>query len=447
MISTNMKRVLTYLILFGVGGIVSVNIRAESTQPATNAIVVTPALLSHLSEEMRTNNPALRAASAMTNAAAAGVAAVRTWDDPMVMAGGMAAREEMRADEGDILYGVEQKLPLFGKPRLERNVARAELAVETSRFEYEFQQRRADLAKALFRAALANRVVVIGEEDVAWLDTTRQLIESNAGVGEALIADVLQIQNERDKRANQLLTDRDQLAHEHVTLNRLLNREPQSPWPKLELPQAASAVPFNQRLIEFALKYEPQTQTMREQVRQAEGMVASVRRNRFPDITAGIEARNYSGDGSFRQGMLVFRMNLPWANNSKIRAEVRREEAKLSATQSELSENQLVIREELHQLTIKIDAARREAVLYHDLIIPRTESGLENLRTGWQSGQNSFREVLDTRRMLLDARLMYARAVAEQYEMLSELVLCCGIGDLGSLSMVGIELAPESQGK
>jgi hypothetical protein len=35
--------------------------------------------------------------------------------------------------------------------------------------------------------------------------------------------------------------------------------------------------------------------------------------------------------------------------------------------------------------------------------------------------------------------LMHARAVAEQYQMLSELVLCCGLGDLEALQMLSEE--------
>jgi hypothetical protein len=47
--------------------------------------------------------------------------------------------------------------------------------------------------------------------------------------------------------------------------------------------------------------------------------------------------------------------------------------------------------------------------------------------------------VLDARRMLLEGRLMHARAVAEQYQMLSELVLCCGLGDMEALQMIGAQ--------
>jgi hypothetical protein len=44
--------------------------------------------------------------------------------------------------------------------------------------------------------------------------------------------------------------------------------------------------------------------------------------------------------------------------------------------------------------------------------------------------------------MLLDARLVEARAVAEQYQMLSELVLCCGLADLEALEMIGAQPDP-----
>ena len=437
-----------YFVLIGVLVLAGNLPRAAAAETVrTNAVVVTADYLSQLADEMRTNHPALRAAAAMTNAAAAAVAAVRTWEDPMVMAGAMAATESMRADEGDILYGIEQKLPLFGKPELERKVARAELAVESANLEFQFQTRRVDLAKAAFRAALADRVVGIGERDLAWLDDMKQLLEQNARVGKASLVEVLQIENERAKRVNQLQSDRNQLAHEQVSLNRLLNRDVNSPWPRLELPVVAGAVQFNARLLDFALKYEPRTVKMQQQVRQSEAMVAVTRRQKYPDISAGVEARNYSGDGSFRQGMFILRMNFPWANAGKIRADVRRDEARLAATQYELADMQTGVREEVHQLTVKTDAARREALLYRDQIIPRTESTLETIRTGWQTGQNTFREVLDTHRMLLEARLMFVRAVAEQYQMLAELVLYCGAGNLDALTMIGAEAEIPAGGK
>ena len=96
-------------------------------------------------------------------------------------------------------------------------------------------------------------------------------------------------------------------------------------------------------------------------------------------------------------------------------------------------------REEVHLLTVKIDAARREALLYRDEVLPRSEQALASASASWQTGEGSFRDVLDACRMVLEARLMYARAVSEQYEMLSDLVLCCGLGDLEALQMIGAQ--------
>src|SRR5207247_6794803 len=117
--------------------------------------------------------------------------------------------------------------------------------------------------------------------------------------------------------------------------------------------------------------------------------------------------------------------------------EINRDEAKVKAAELDLNDYQLSVQEEVHHLAVKIEAARRQAVLYRDEVIPRSESALQSARSGWEANRNSFRDLLAARRMLLEGRLMYARAVAEQYEMLSELVLCCGLGDLEALQMIG----------
>ena len=412
---------------------------AGQTSTATNAVVVTPAFVNALAEELRLNHPALHAARARTNAAAAETSAVRTWEDPTVHAGGMAADTMMRAQEGDLIYGVGQKLPLFGKPQAARRTAQAGLAVEVAAEDYQFQTLRRDLAETAFRTAFAGQRVAIGEQDLAWLDTTLQALQARYRTGRATLVEMLQLENERSKRATQLAADRDQLAHQRVRLNRLLGREFLSPWPTLELPPVAGAVFYNQQLVNFALQYEPMLKVKGAQVSQAQAALEATRRQRLPDVNVGLESRNYTGDGSFRQGMFVLSMNLPWGNARKYRSDIQRDEQRLKAVEHDLADSRLSSREEVHLLTLKIEAARREALLYRDEVLPRSEQALASAGANWQTGEGSFRDVLDARRMVLEARLMHARAVAEQYEMLSDLVLCCGLGDLEALQMIGAQ--------
>lgn len=417
-----------------------------ATRAETNAVLVTPAFLNQLAAEMRTNHPALTAARARTNAAAAGVAAVRTWDDPMVRVGGMASDTMKRMDDGDIIYGAEQKLPLWGKPALARRVAHAELSVESANAEYQVQLLRGELAKAVFRAALAEEAVDVGAQDLRWLQTISESVEGKYRTGEATLVEVLKAQNERTARATQLRTDEENLSHARFAINRLLNRDLLSPWPALRLPEVFTQVRYSEQLAAFSMKYQPKLRMMREQVQQAQVMVDATRRARLPDVSLGVESRNYSGNGDWRQAEVMLSFNLPLFNAGKYRSDIRRDEARRKAAEADAADYELSLREEVHSLTVKIDAARREALAYHDEIIPRSESALESARAGWESGKAMFRDVLEARRMLLDSRLAYARAVTEQYQMLSDLVLCCGIGDLEALQMLEKENEAQNGG-
>lgn len=409
---------------------------------ATDVIQITPAFINELAEEMRTNHPALQAAGARAQAAEANAAAVRSWEDPMLRLGGVGARREFRASDGDLIYGVEQKLPLFGKPQLARKLAQSEFATEQANTNYQFQILRREFAKALFKSALADRVVEIGEQDLVWLDTLATATEQRYRAGTATQVQLLRVQNEQAKRADQLRTDKLRLGHEQFGMNRMLNRDLHAPWPRLELPPVASPVVYNQQLVNLAVKYEPKLKVMQQQIKQAEAMAQLTRRKRLPDVSLGFEGRNYTGNGSFRQDAVVLSFNLPWANVSKYRSDINRDEARLKAAELDATDYELTVQEEIHHLTVSIDAARREALLYRDEIIPRAEQALNSSRYAWETDTGMFADVLEARRMLLDGQLMYARGVAEQYEMMAELVLCCGLGDFEALQMIGVQTEP-----
>ena len=410
----------------------------------TNAVQITSAFISALADEAQTNNPALRAASRRVTAARANEMSVRIWEDPMLRFGIMGGDRMNRMDDGDLLYGVEQKLPLFGKPQAERRVAKAETQIAEAGGTNKFQQLRRDIAQSVFRIALAGRAVEIAREDLGWLDLILVSTERRYESGQATQFDVLRLQNERAQRTNQLVTALQTLTHEHVNLNRLLNRDLQSPWPVLRLPEVAKPVHFNDYLVRLALKGSAELKVWRQEIAQAEAMVDVSKRKRYPDVSLGAEARNFTGNGEFRQSMVTLSFNFPWGNRKRYDADVKREEAKLQATQLDTADAGLALQNEIHALTVKIDSARREALLYRDEIILRSELGLQGVTAGWESGSATFRDLLDARRMLLDARLMLARAVSEQYQMMSDLVLRCGLGELDALEMIGVPLEPST---
>ncbi len=421
---------------------------AQRAGPEAGAppLLLTPELITQFADEMATNHPALLAARARTNAAAANVKSVRTWDDPMAKVGGMAAEEMMRQEDGDFIYGLEQKLPLFGKPGAMRNMARAELAFASAAENLKFQTLRSELAKALFRAALADETIAIAEQDLAWLEVNTKVVEESYRAGRARLMDVLTLQNEQSRRREQLKTDRDNRAQTLRVVNRFLNRDLTAAWPTLQLPPLAEEVRFHPKLLSYALEQAPELKQMREEIRMAEASANVARKERWPEVTIGFENKTYARDNDLRSTEVMLGFSIPLGNGSKYRAAVRREEEKQRAAEFEAQNAAQAVREEVHGLVVKIAAARREALLYRDQIIPRSEQALASAKAMFESG-GALRDVLDARRMWLEGKLMYARAIAEQYAMLSELILCCGLGDLEALQMIGANPETETETK
>jgi outer membrane protein TolC len=426
------------IILLVSGGLLNVQAAEDA-----GAVVISTDYINLLVSEAQTNNPALRAADSRVRAAMLNAEGIRTWDDPAATFGGSvySSRGFDPKQEGDLAYGVEQKLPLWGRPGLTRRVAETEISMRQAEIGLRLQEVRRDLTKGLLAAAFAGRVVVIGEQDLTWLEVTAKAVENKYRAGEAVVADTLQLQNEAAKRNDELRTDRTRLAHARFALNRLLNRSVDSSWPSLQLPAVRPAVPLSGKLLALALQSEPKLKVLEQEIKQARATAELTRKSRLPDVSLGVAGRQFSGDGGFREGDFTLRFSLPWFNGDKYRKDYARDKEKQKTAEQEREDQVLMVREELHHLSVEIEASRREAMLYSDEITPRSTQALTSRLNDWETGHGLFRDVLDAHRMLLDSELMSARATAEENEMLAELLLWTGLDCVEALAPLANEPA------
>ena len=400
---------------------------AQTAPIPTNAVVISTELIRQLAEEARTNHPVLRGAELRVRMAELGVGSVRTWEDPVASIGGSAGGKSFRpSEDGDLTYSIEQKLPLWGKPEAARQTAEASLGIRRAESEFRRQQSVRNITRGLLMTALAERALAITEEDIVWLEATFRTVEVRYRTGQVPLSDALQIQNELAKRHDQFESDYNRLAHEQISLNRLLNRAEDIPWPPLLLPELAPVLPFDDELVALALKEEPRLKILEAEIREVTAAAELTRKMRLPDVSLGLEGKQYHGDGGIRSGAVTLSFSLPLGNADKYRKEYLRELERRNAAEADRQEQILTIREALHGLSLEIDAAYRSAVLYGDEIVPRTEQALANRLAEWQAGRGLLREVLDTRRMLLEGQLLEAQALATQAEAFANAVLWTG---------------------
>src|SRR4051812_28097892 len=401
----------------------------------TNQLVLTPKLLSEIAEEARTNYPGMRAADARVRAAEKNIQSVKTWDDPEFMFGGMIGNGVMREEEGDLLYGLEQKLPITGKPQAERKRVAAEREVESALREMKFQTLRKEIVQTVLRLALADESARILALDQAWVETMVTVTQERYKAGRSTQVEVLRMETEHATRGEGLRRTLRERDSEVLMLNRLLGRPLDTKWTKLILPELWPQFEVDGRVLQLASRGETKIKMLLREMARAEEAAEVARRAKRPDVSIGLEARQWAGDGQFKEGSVVAKVTIPFVNRNKYSAAYAREKDRAEAAELDAREYEAQNRDEISRLGIRIENARRQAVLYRDQIIPRGEQTLASAESNWQGGRSFFHDVLDSRRLLLDARNEYAKAVAEQYIALSELVLCCGLTDFEALEL------------
>jgi cobalt-zinc-cadmium efflux system outer membrane protein len=407
---------------------------AADPAPADERPEITPALIDRLLQDAKASNPGIEASSARADAAYAGSDAVRKWDDPTVSLGlwHSTPRGMNASQEGNIIYAIRQPLPVFGRPELRRGVADAEVARARLDLSYATQVLRRDLTVTLVELAYADRSLELAREDLSWLEQTVSAVDSRYRVGKSSQVEWLKAQTERAKAADNIKTLVLDREHQQVQINRLLNRNPHTLWPRFAMPALAGPVPYDDHLVRDALDLAPKLKVMRQQTEESGAMAMLTKSSRMPEIGVGLEARQYSGDAGIREGAFTVDFTLPWVNARQYDSDLRRELANKRAKERDAADYELLIREEVHRLTMDLDTARRQALLYQDEVIPLTEQTLSSADSAWQSGLGAFQDVLDSHRMLIENRLAQARAVADQAGKLADLTLLTGVFDLTS---------------
>ncbi len=404
--------------------------------PETNALRLDPAVMNRYAEELRTNAPSLLAAQARTVAARSGTDAVRTWADPEVSLGVMMAPSMMRRDDGDLVYGVSQKLPLFGQPAAARAVAAAETLSAETRIDYQFQLLRLQLVQRLIQTALFDQQVGLTREEGRWLEALLRVAEERFKAGNGDASEILRLQNELDLLRAKEAGEQALAKQSRQELDRLLARDASGAWPELRLPEPGPLVRFNDRLRHLTLRNEARLKVLRREAEVGEARANVARRAARPEVTVFGEMRQYSGSGEIREGMIGVGLTLPWFNRRGYRADVSRARAEAEAARHDLEDYERYVPVEAERVATLADNARREAVALRDRVVPRSAELVELLRQRWTSGEAELSQLLAARREWIANRRMLDAAIAEQWRMLAEITLCCGLADLEALDQL-----------
>ena len=367
--------------------------------------------LDTLRAEVRTNHPSVAAAQARVLAADAGVRAVRLWEDPTANAGVMAADREMRADDGDLIFGVEQMLPRRKLYEARKTRAGAERAV------FEAETRSAALmletlvAQSVIELALVDEMLGIQTNQLAWLESMAANAREKLKDPMANASEPLRIESEVAQERQKIDNTRRQRTRLVRQLNILLGRDTDDAWPVLRLPDSATLTPALAEELSRLYQVNPMLQALLNTAEAAKSDIEVAKRERSPIFSLGVESSVYSG-GDFRQATVGAKMTLPWFNNSVYRANTERALRQQAAAEKDAEALARRLRGEAVAAHTEAETSARQAKTFSEEVIPRATKAVESTQNAWISSKASILEVLDARRSLLNSRLEERRSVA-----------------------------------
>ncbi|MGL4401881.1 MAG: TolC family protein [Luteolibacter sp.] len=394
---------------------------AGSLLQAQEAKLADENFLSGLRIEAARHHPTAISGNYKVTAATQDRRSVRLWNDPMVGIGFMGANRMMRAEDGDILLGIEQVLPKPGMLDAQRRKAEAMELAESQNARHSSLAAGAKASRSAIELALADESLRLQQAQIDWLtamvENSRQMAADPMGSS----SDALRMDTELAKETQLLEAARRSREGFAQKLNLTLGRPLDSPWPALRLPATPPPVPVARAEIARIPHANPRVRAMREMAGAARAETRMADRERLPEIAVGVDSQIHSGDGDIRSTTVGVKMSLPWFNDSSYQAKIdAAKNRELSATQDVESMRREIAAMVLSAVTEAANAAA-QARAYSGEIHEKAATASKSIEAAWISSKAPLTDLLDSARTLFSIRLEQRRMIAVQLAALEEL--------------------------
>ena len=407
----------------------------QTTVPDTSKTLDLQALL----EEVRANNPALRASRLETKALATRRLQVSALPDPEVTITYqpfplLTARGTQRTQ-----WRVEQMIPYPGKLGLQGDIA--DLSTEIAGFEAEtFEQNLLFQVKwvyyELYRIQQQETLIRSFQDQLRGFE---QAAAIQYEVGRGMQQSILKAQLERNTLSQTLLSLTRQRQTAAKTLARLLNRPPsvdvladirvESP-PLPELDEAA--------LFEIALEEHPEVDALSLEIERAEAEIDLARRQFLPDFGLNLTyfdvgASDVPATATGQDALAIGASVKVPLQRGRLRARLEEAQVRRAQIELEMEAHHTMFRTRIADLISGLRQETRQLALYREALFPQAEATLEATLNAYTTGRTDFLNLLDAERMLFSLRTGYEDTFARYLKGTAALERALGIASLADL--------------
>jgi outer membrane protein TolC len=328
-------------------------------------------------------------------------------------------------------FYLRQRIPLPGKNTYRRRAAEGGAGAAAADYET-VRLRLAERAKHAYLDLYLTKELqrLVEQQRAFWVDYERIALARYAA-GRGLQPDVLKVQVERIRPANELLElgRRETVARGRI--NVLLNRLPEETLPPLGgLPEVA--VPYTrEELYDKALAHNPKLAAAQDRLASAEAGRSLAKLSYLPDVTAGVGYRlreevpmdAVAGEDfwSFSAGV-----SLPLFGTVKQGRTLAEKEAAVEAAEATVTDLQYNLRWEVENLLATIEATEAQLLLFEEGILPQAEAATRSTLAAYESGKVEFASLLQTQLALFRYEKEYVALLVKRHQAIASLEALIG---------------------
>lgn len=347
---------------------------------------------------LRTHNPELRALAAEAEAARARIQPAGALPDPSAS---IAFREldpdrpwRIPGADGEIVYSLRQRFPLWGKRALARTAARQVASAAELDRDAVVRELLAEAETAYVRYWHADQAIAVLDRRIALLRQVEEIAGVRYALGlaaqqDAILAQVEQTRMQRE-RIERLASKREATA----ALNAVLGRPADAP---LAPPAAPPALPVRSEGLPDALRELQQGEHPAIEAQQARAAAARTsvelqRRNRYPDLTLGVGAmQREDGLDSME---LMLEVEIPF--QQRARRERERESRLLEdAALARLEGTRTALAGQVATAWTQWSSAHERRELTEKTLLPQADAAFKSALASYQVGEVDFGTLLE----------------------------------------------------
>lgn len=393
-----------------------------SNQPASAEPI--GAELDELLVAMEQFHPALNAAAASRDAAAAEVDIAGALDDPQFET---SFEDIDREDDGllpqrlgSIFYSIEQTFPLGGKRALRQEIAKAGVAEAATQRDRTLLDLSAQMKTAFAQHALAILAANILQQEGDLLRDLAEVARDRYAQGLGRQQEAFEAEAELAALEGALADAVRDRAIAIGRINALIGRPLESPLaPPETLPLVPDVAARDvMELVALAEGRSPVLAASNAAIEGANASRALAERNWYPDLTLGVSVVDKDRDITGYEAKVGFNIPLQWglrnAQQSQAKARLAEAKARASASRVELAAAILETLQNLRAANVREAAMRTKQ-------LPRLEAAVEAARRAYAADQADLTDAIGASRRLRQAELEHIGMRFEQQTLLAEL--------------------------